>query len=177
MNDRDSPAELNELSRRILRAIERYSALAWPLLKTQCRLTTKDPATLEESDLPVVAAAVGTAAARFTSPDKGERLRREILALGTAEPVDSPSSTTLFSPSAPLGRLSARIAEVLAAHTLGWTLFENQCARGGIDPVQISGPELESILPDLERALARFSSPMRAVPIVTELRSLRRQTA
>jgi hypothetical protein len=59
-----------------------------------------------------------------------------------------------------------------AASPLGWTLFEAHCKRSGIAPEQIRPRELLDLLPQIRRALSRFSSESRAEDAIDQLRRL-----
>ncbi len=176
----DGPRDLSEVSKRVLAVIEQHSRLAWPILKTQCRLEGLDPAHLCDEDLPKIAGAIATATARFTSPERGRRVEAEILGSGggDAAPRSQPWSKKLFGADKRLGPLSRRILDVLEAHTpLGWTILETQCGRANIDPAAIEPDQLARLVPIVERAVARFSSEAKAKAIAKELGELLRRSA
>lgn len=74
---------------------------------------------------------------------------------------------------ADVGAFAGRVLDVLERHTMfPWPLLKTQAERGGIDPASLSAADLPRILDDIERALARFTSPEKAALARQELASL-----
>lgn len=72
---------LSPVARRILEVLSRYTVFPWPVLQAQCRRTGADPAALTIAEARPLVALLGDGVARFTSPQKGEQVKAELLAL------------------------------------------------------------------------------------------------
>lgn len=72
-----------------------------------------------------------------------------------------------------LGRLSARVFEVLERHTaFPWPVLVAQCKRHGLEPADLSASELETLVPFLAKGVARFTSPANGEHVRRELLQL-----
>jgi hypothetical protein len=161
----------------VLDALSAQSALAWPILKTQCELLACDPASLKPEDLPNLVPRLREALARFTSPGKGLAFQRELerddAYSAPASPTNAFSSQTGFSPPTELGELTKEVLRILGGHTpLAWPIVEVQCSKAHINPKTLNKRELESLIPAFTRSLARFSTPQKAQVADAELRRL-----
>lgn len=69
------------LSREVFQVLARHTAFPWPVLSTQCKRQGVDPGALTAADLRGLIPHLASGVARFTSPDRGEQVRVELLAL------------------------------------------------------------------------------------------------
>jgi hypothetical protein len=151
---------LSPSAQRALDALAKYSALAWPILKTQCELAGHDPASLGPAEMTELAPRLVVALGKFTSPAKAQSFERDLRS--TAPPPRRPSATE----STREGGLMREVLDVLEAYTpLAASLFETQCARVGVEPSQLSRDQLKLLIPALASRLGRFgSAPPRRKP-------------
>lgn len=71
---------------------------------------------------------------------------------------------------ADVGAYAARVLDVLERHTMfPWPLLKTQAERAGLDPSALAADQLRLILDDIEKALARFTSPEKAAVARQEL--------
>lgn len=161
----------------VLEALSAYTSLARSILKAQCELAGLDPNDIQEHHLPLLAPRLSIALGRFTSPQKAETFRRELLRRRSEPPAIAATSTAgkTAAPSPGLSGLAEsvakgqlpefaqRVADVLAEFTpLASRILEAQCARANIR-VDLLGPrELHGLIPAIAGALARFTSPAKA---------------
>ncbi len=69
---------LSPLAERVLGVLRFYTAFSWPVLRAQCDRLSLSPATLNAAQLPPLIPLLAAGVARFTSPLKGEQVRREL---------------------------------------------------------------------------------------------------
>lgn len=69
---------LNPLSQRVVDLLERNTVFPWPVLMAQCKRFNVDPAALTPATLAPVVDAIADGVARFTSPAKGDEVRRAL---------------------------------------------------------------------------------------------------
>ncbi len=74
------PPDLSEFANRVFDVLSRHTAFPWPVLKTQCERSGIDPRELMPSQLDTVLEDLVKAVARFTSPEVGEEVRRQLSA-------------------------------------------------------------------------------------------------
>lgn len=173
-------SELSPTSRRLLAALKRYCSLAWPIMKTQCGLAGLDPSALAADELALVVPQIAAALVRFTSDAKARAFQDELMTDLPSDPgpslrAERPAPAFKLGHGEPteLAPLASRVHELLqAASPLAWTLFGAQCERAGIDSRRIRHDELKELLPQIHRALARFTSEAHADRVVAELRWL-----
>jgi hypothetical protein len=159
MSHRPDPAKLSPSARRLLDALSVRTSLAWPILKAQCEIAGRDPRAVKPEDLADLAPRIRAALSRFTTPQKAEAFVTEVM--GQA-PVPAPPPVA-SGREPPARGLRRQVLEVLHSHTsLGEPILETQCERARIAPDELGPSELRTVLPELIRALARFSSPAHA---------------
>lgn len=74
---------------------------------------------------------------------------------------------------ADVGAYAGRVLDVLERHTMfPWPLLKTQAERAGLDPAALAPADLRVILDDVEKALARFTSPEKAALARVELQAL-----
>ena len=168
------PSSASPCSRRVLEILRRYSALAWPILKTQAGLLGLDPLALHEADIATLAPQLDKAVTRFTSAEKGFAVRTELLGKSAAAPAPAPApASAIPKPQTPtLQGLPGQVLATLAAQTpFAWPILEAHCTRAGLDPARLCRADLRVLIPALTKGLARWASPekARAVGVALEL--------
>lgn len=85
------PPDLSEFANRVFDVLAEHTAFPWPVLKTQCERSGVDPRELMPSQLDRVLDDLVKAVARFTSPEVGEEVRRQLRAeAGATNGVSAP---------------------------------------------------------------------------------------
>lgn len=69
---------LMPLSAKVFDVLARETAFPWAVMLAQCKRCGCDPTALTPSDLKTVLPLLSQGVARFTSPEKGERVRAEL---------------------------------------------------------------------------------------------------
>jgi hypothetical protein len=71
----------NALSARVFETLARYTAFPWPILMTQAKRCGANPAALDPQVFDELVPHLAAGVARYTTPDKGVAVQRELLAL------------------------------------------------------------------------------------------------
>jgi DNA-binding protein YbaB len=79
---------LSHFSMRVFEIICKYTVLAWSVLKTQCARLSIDPTEILPQDIEAMTPFLVKSISRFTSPQKGERLKSELLVLASKDRID-----------------------------------------------------------------------------------------
>jgi hypothetical protein len=69
---------LTPLSARVFNILAAETAFPWAVMVAQCKRCSCDPTALTPGDLKTVLPFLSQGVARFTSPEKGERVRGEL---------------------------------------------------------------------------------------------------
>jgi hypothetical protein len=69
---------LTPLSARVFNVLANETAFPWAVMLAQCKRCGCDPTALTPADLKTVLPFLSQGVARFTSPEKGERVRTEL---------------------------------------------------------------------------------------------------
>jgi hypothetical protein len=69
---------MTPLSSRVFQVLAQHTAFPWAVMVAQCKRCDVDPSALGPSELKRVAPFLCSGVARFTSPEKGESVRREL---------------------------------------------------------------------------------------------------
>lgn len=69
---------LAPLSAKVFDVLAQETAFPWPVMVAQCKRCAVDPTALTTTDLKTVTPFLAQGVARFTSPEKGERVRDEL---------------------------------------------------------------------------------------------------
>lgn len=69
---------MTPLSSKVFQVLAQYTAFPWAVMVAQCKRCALDPSALGTTDLKKVAPFLCSGVARFTSPEKGESVRREL---------------------------------------------------------------------------------------------------
>jgi hypothetical protein len=72
---------LGGLSASVFAILERHTAFPWPVLVAQCKRLGLDPIDISKADLERLVPHLATGVERFTSPQNGAAVRRELDAL------------------------------------------------------------------------------------------------
>jgi hypothetical protein len=72
---------LGDLSREVFTVLARFTAFPWPVLKAQAARQGADPAQLSVDELRGLVELLARGVSRFTSPQTGEEVKRELEAL------------------------------------------------------------------------------------------------
>jgi hypothetical protein len=159
------PNDLSPASKATLEALQAVSSLAWSILKAQAQMLGLDPAKLRSTDRNVLAPRLIEAIRRFGSEAKAQQLTQTLERQGVS---GAPRGSSLDGrvqnePSGPTSKLTLEVLRELQRFSaLAWPLIEAQCTRHGISPDELSRSQLADILPDIEKSLARFTSPEKA---------------
>jgi hypothetical protein len=159
------PTDLSPASKATLEALQAVSSLAWSILKTQAQMLGLDPARLRPTDRNLLAPRLVEAVRRFGSEAKAQQLMQVLERQGVsgAPHGSAPGGLVSNRPPGPISRLALQVLRELQQFSaLAWPLLEAQCTRHGIPPGELSRSQLSDILPDIERGLARFTSPEKA---------------
>ena len=81
LTKRPDDTELSPLAQQVLDILGKYTAFPWPVFFAQCRRVNHDPARLGPTELEEILPRLSAGVARFTSPQKGENVERELRAL------------------------------------------------------------------------------------------------
>ena len=73
--------ELNELSAAVFDALSEYTVFPWPVLKTQASRLDLDPSALRMQDLEPLIERLASGVERFTSPEAGAAVERQLRTL------------------------------------------------------------------------------------------------
>ena len=73
--------QLNALSASVFEVLEQHTAFPWPVLAAQCKRYGRDPENLSPADLDELIVHLANGVARFTSPEKGETVQRDLAAV------------------------------------------------------------------------------------------------
>jgi hypothetical protein len=69
---------MTPLSARVFQVLAQHTAFPWAVMLAQCKRCDVDPSALSPTDLKKVAPYLSTGVARFTTPEKGESVLREL---------------------------------------------------------------------------------------------------
>jgi len=70
--------ELTPLAGMVFDVLSKYTAFPWPVLSTQCKRVGVEPGSMRPADLDKVIELLSDGVAKFTTPEKGESVRREL---------------------------------------------------------------------------------------------------
>jgi hypothetical protein len=76
-------AQLGGLALQVFQVLAKYTAFPWPILQAQCERAGVKPETLSSKELNKVVSFLADGVARFSTPDKGEAVRRELKTLAS----------------------------------------------------------------------------------------------
>ena len=169
-------SRLSDAARKVLSVLRRHTALAWPILKTQCEIMDRDAAELRAPDLPDLAPRLIEAVSRFTSAEQGATLRVQLAELIAASrpPVEEARASTRSTLTPPnVEGVPRQVLTVLAKYTvLAWPILEAHCGHAGVDPTRLTLADLRQLVPGLARALVRWTSAEKAQAATVELQGL-----
>jgi len=77
----DNAVPLNELSKKIIEVVARYSYFPLPILRAQSKRLGKSPETVTADDLPQLAEFIGKSIGDFSNPAKAQEAKPAILNL------------------------------------------------------------------------------------------------
>jgi hypothetical protein len=174
MSSRPDPGDLSPTSKRVLDALSAQSSLAWPILKTQCELASRDPALLKPEDLANLVPRLREALARFTNPSKGLAFERDLQGdHGSAANERQAVLHSGFSAPSGLGEVAHEVLRALSVYTpLAWPIIEVTCGKAQIIPATLNHAELEALIPAFAKSVARFTTPQKAQAAEADLRRL-----
>ena len=76
--------QLGKTSRDVFDVLARFTSFPWPVMQAQCRREGLDPTSLSRGDVERIIPHLTSAVARFTSPEKGEKVEQALRAIATA---------------------------------------------------------------------------------------------
>lgn len=160
----------NPLVKAVLRVLEKYTTLAFPVFLTQCTRASLRPESLELKDVETLAPLISAAVARFTSPQTGEKLRRDLLSIDLRE--STPSSLHLPD-GRNVGGFTQEVLKVIGRFTpFAWPILETQCLRAKQDPSELTPGKLLDLVDSISFSVARWTSPEKGDAVKERLNAL-----